>query len=525
MPRRLLICLAFATWCFLDTWVEYAEGGMAYFARRDPMRAVAIPVVCLEITLSLGMWGLWEFCRRRGLGRALPPHYLFLALCCVPLGIASVAALRALPFNLTAVIRTPLFWPCVLIAALAPLGLVCARPRAASRLVRGMLLYSWPVLLFVLVQAARETLLAYPRSAYADGPLAAGFDSPPAPRRVVWIIFDELSQTIAFGNRPAGLALPNFDRLRSGGFYASSAQSPADSTEISMPSLILGERVIEASPQGPGDLRVRTGSSTQPLAFGSLPNVFDDARALGLNTALVGWFHPYGRLLSHSLEKCYWTADWLRAGVEERSNPQALVHAMWDRTRLQFAALPLVGHLPGVFPGAYQRQEKIAQFRWLCDRAVETVSDPAIGLALIHLPVPHPPAIYSRARGTLTAQGRIGYLDSVVLADRTLGALRQAMEQAGLWDRTAVLVSADHGWRTHLWRGDAEWTQDEEAAAHQDTSGVPFLLKLPEQASGMVYSKPFNTIVTRQLITGILSGRLPDPSEVPGFVERLAQGR
>ena len=528
MLRRFLICLAFATWCFLDTWVEYAEGGIAYFARQDPVRAVVIPIVFLEIIFTLVMLGLWEFCRRRRLGHALPLHFLFLALCFVPLGIASIAALRALPFDLTPVVRNPLFWPAVLTVVMVPLGLACLRLRrlrSATWLARSVLLYSWPVLILVLVQAARGTLLRYPHSAFADGTLARAFESPPARVRVVWIIFDELSQTIAFGNRPTELALPNFDRLKQGSFYASSAESPADSTEISMPSLILGERVIEASPQGPDVLRVRTDSRTEPLAWSSMPNVFDAARGLGFNTALVGWFLPYGRLLNHSLTKCYWTAGWLRAGIEEPSNPQPLAAAMWERLRLQFAALPLAGHLPGVFPGIYHRRQRIEQFSGLRDHAIEIVSDPGIGLALIHLPIPHPPAIYSATRGTLTAQGRIGYIDSVALADQTLGVLRRSMEQCGLWDRTAVLVSADHGWRTHLWRGDAEWTRDEEAASHQDTSGVPFLLKLPEQTSGVVYGNRFNTIVTHQLIVGILSGRLTDPGALPGFIEGHAHDR
>ncbi|HXB71715.1 MAG TPA: hypothetical protein VNY05_25990 [Candidatus Acidoferrales bacterium] len=522
MLRRFSICLAFATWCFLDTWIEYAEGGIAYFARQDPIRAVVIPIVCLEIILALVMFGVWEFCRRRRLDQALPLHFLFLALCFGPLGIASVAALRVLPFALTPMVRNPLFWPAVLTVVMAPLGLVCRRLRRATWLARSILLYSWPVLILVLVQAARGTLLKYPGSAYTDGTLAVPFESQPAHVRVVWIIFDELSQTIAFGNRPAELELPNLDRLKRGSFYASSAQSPAASTEISMPSLILGEQVIEASHQGPDALRVRTGSRPEPLAWGSMPNVFDAARDLGFNTALVGWFHPYGRLLNHSLTKCYWTAGWLRAGIEEQSNPQPLVNAMWERVRLQFAALPLVGHLPGVFPGIYHRQQKIERFSQLREHALAIVSDPSVGLALIHLPIPHPPAIYSGARGMLTAQGRIGYLDSVGLVDQTLGVLRRAMEQCGLWDRTAVLVSADHGWRTQLWRGDAEWTPNEEAASHQDTSGVPFLLKLPEQTSSVVYGKRFNTIVTRQLIMGILSSQLTDPGTLPVFIERHA---
>jgi hypothetical protein len=127
------------------------------------------------------------------------------------------------------VVRNPLFWPAVLTAAIVPLGFVFLRLRSATWLARSTLLYSWPVLIFVLLQAARGTLLRYPGSAYADGTLAVPFEPQPAHARVVWIIFDE------------------------------------------------------------------------PLAWSSAPNVFDAARNLGFNTALVGWFHPYGRLLTPQL--------------------------------------------------------------------------------------------------------------------------------------------------------------------------------------------------------------------------------
>jgi len=212
VARRILICLAFATWCFLNTWVEYAEGGVAYFTRRYPLQAVVFPVLWIELLLAAGLFGAWEFCRRRRLERAPALHLLFLALSLAPLGIASVAALRALPFNLAPAIRNRWFWPVALVLAAVPVGVACRRPLRATWIAKGLLLYSWPVLLLVLVQACRATLLRYPPSAFADKPLAAPLGPPPAKTRVVWIIFDELSQTIAFGNRPAGLRLPNFDR-------------------------------------------------------------------------------------------------------------------------------------------------------------------------------------------------------------------------------------------------------------------------------------------------------------------------
>jgi hypothetical protein len=57
----------------------------------------------------------------------------------------------------------------------------------------------------------------------------------------------------------------------------------------------------------------------------------------------------------------------------------------------------------------------------------------------------------------------------------------------------------------------------------QDTSGVPFLLKLPGQATGIVYGQPFNTIVTRELITSILRGELTDPNALGDFIRRQAR--
>jgi hypothetical protein len=519
--RRLLVCLAFATCCFLNAWVAFAEGQSAYFARHDPFHAIAVPVLCWEIVLTSGIFAVWEFCRWRGLNRALLLHALFLASCSVPLGIVAVAALRLSPFDLVPIIRKPLFWPVALIIAIAPLIFAVLRPYTASHFMQATFLYSWPVLGLVLVQAARGPLLRYPQAAYADGPLAPALNSPPPPVRVVWVIFDELSQTIGFGNRPPDLHLPNFDRLRSESFYATSAKAPGRSTQISMTALILGEQVVEAVPQGPDNLEVRIRSRPEPFAWGSTPNVFDTARALGFNTALVGWYQPYGRLLNRSLTKCYWTAGWLVPGIEEPFQCQLLPSAMRDRAKQQFVSLPLVGHMPGVFPETYQLEEKRRRFSYLLDRAREIVADPTIGLVLLHLPIPHPPAIYSRSKGMMTVKGGVGYLDSVALADQTLGDLRRTMEQVGLWDRTALLVSADHGWRTNIWRGAPDWTGEEEAASRDDTSGIPFLLKLPGWTSGVTYIKPFDTVVTRQIITSILSWRLTDPAEVPDAITGL----
>jgi hypothetical protein len=496
--------------------VEYAEGGVVYFARLDPLRAVVLPIMGLQVVLTVGMWAAWEFCRRSGFNRVTAFHFLFLALCVAPVGIASVAILRAAPFDLNPLVRAHWFWPVAVLAGAVPLVWIGRRPVRASRVARSALLYSWPILVLVVMGAVRTSLL-FPRSAYADGALAAPLSSPPPGTRVVWIIFDELSQTIAFGNRPAGLALPNLDRLKAESFYAAAAEAPANRTEVSLPSLILGEEVVETHPDKPDDLRVKLRSRAGTASWKSLPNVFDTARELGFNTALVGWFHPYGRVLNRSLTKCYWVAGWLAPGVEEPSELRPLANGMWDRAGIQLVSMPIAGHLPGVRPDKYNVREKLERFAYLSLRAREIVSDPQIGLLLIHLPIPHPPAIYDRDRCLSTSEKR-SYLDNVALVDHELGILRNAMEAAGLWDRTAVVVSADHGWRTYLWRGTTLWTAEDEAASHQDVMRVPFLLKLPGKTSGLLYSKPFNTVITRQLISGILKGEIIDAAAVASSI-------
>ena len=39
-------------------------------------------------------------------------------------------------------------------------------------------------------------------------------NASPSPRRIIWILFDELSYAQAFESRDASLVLPNFDWLR-----------------------------------------------------------------------------------------------------------------------------------------------------------------------------------------------------------------------------------------------------------------------------------------------------------------------
>ena len=104
------------------------------------------------------------------------------------------------------------------------------------------------MLLILLANAAYSSVWRFPPSTYVEGALARPVAAVPGAVRVVWVIFDELSQAIAFQNRPKGLELPNFDRLRKQSFYATAGEAPGRSTMVSMPALITGLPVLASQP-------------------------------------------------------------------------------------------------------------------------------------------------------------------------------------------------------------------------------------------------------------------------------------
>ena len=357
-----MICLAFATWCFLNFWVALAERRPVYFLRRNPALTTLPKVIGWELVLTLAMLAAWETCRRRPRHRRWIDPFFWLA-CLFPAGIGSAAFVRILPFDITSWIQAPLFWPAVIAIAAVVFGFAARRPAASGIFLRSSLLWSWFVLGVVLLQAT-ATMFRYGSSDYRDLPLAPRLPAPPSEIRIVWIIFDEMSQTVAFTSRPQGLDLPNFDRLKMESFHATAAFAPADTTLLSMPSLILGEKVLRAEPDGPAELRLQTSAGGSWSSWKSADNVFDSARRAGFNTALVGWYHPYGRLLNRSLTECFWTPSEVEPGVEEGYAPSPLA-AMLERMWLQIANLPLAGHLRVFSPRRYEQRIRIRDFNEL----------------------------------------------------------------------------------------------------------------------------------------------------------------
>src|SRR5262249_39249933 len=134
----------------------------------------------------------------------------------------------------------------------------------------------------------------YDTGTLRDGPGAARQTPNGTSRRVLWIIFDEWDYRLTFEDRPAGLALPALDRFRSESLSATDAHTPALDTAAVLPALLTGRDLIHAN------------QKMAPEAWVKLPTVFSAARQAGFNTAVIGWYLPYCRILSGSLCDCAW---------------------------------------------------------------------------------------------------------------------------------------------------------------------------------------------------------------------------
>jgi arylsulfatase A-like enzyme len=157
----------------------------------------------------------------------------------------------------------------------------------------------------------------------------------------------------------------------------------------------------------------------------------------------------------------------------------------------------------------YSRRRHLAAYRALRDAGIRLATDRRVGLALLHLPIPHAPPIYDMRRGAFSydrPEGA-GYFDNLALADRTFGDLRAAMEREGTWSSTAVIVFGDHGRRD---------LADEARIAHRQ---VPFLLRLPGGARGAAYAAPVNLACLRTLTMEILEGRVRTAEEAAAWLD------
>ena len=485
-----LACLALSTLCFSQARSEALFIGDRGFYNRIALGAPVIVALLLNLVglAAVGFLGVQVARRvRRPAWRRIVALAAAAALL-IALNLARIT--HETVDRWTEGIGRP--WPLAL--ALLMLAASLGWPRPTLRVIRGLALIASPLAVLTLGHALWMFLEV------AAGPVWRRVDptplngSPPSLRRVVWLVLEELDQRILFEARPTGLELPEIDRLRQESLYADAARPPAGRPEVSMPALITGRPVVAVAPASPNDLEL-TFRDGKTARWSTYPNVFSQARAMGYETAVIGWLLPYPRVLGASLG----AADWRSSDAHEQTRADTLGQAL----RNQWGSLVPPVHVRRVF------SQTVAE---LGDLAIRTAADGRFGLVLLHIPLPRPPGIYDRATGRLTTRNFTGagggYLDNLALADVLIADLRRAIERGRLGDRTWLVVSGA-GW----------WREAERYDGHMDHR-VPFLLRPPDGGRATHVDAPFNTLATHDLVLAILRGSIMDTGDAAVWLTR-----
>lgn len=496
MLKDLIKALSLANLCFIITWNELLNAPVRRFN-------TCLAIIINVMLLSSFFWIVVTLARRSG----------------------SVLAMRLVRFFFPLVILLPLnglsqiLFPgqelindlAFLTIAIAILGLFEVMPwhRIILRTSAIGVMVLSPFFLITVSQSLWSALNV-PRAALAPR-LSVKTTSAP---RVLWLLFDEMDQSITFSNRPPTLQLPELDRLRSQSLYAANVHPPSDATLVSLPALITGKLLSNAELVNPAKLMITLADAERPVSWNSEPNLFSEVREAGFNTAMTGWYIdvPCCDILPESLTTC----SWINAEATLRET-------MSDQIDKVITTVPLASGLGIITLDKKERERKksLKSYIGVLESARKVALDSEIGLGLVHLPVPHPPGIYRRDREEFEVRTESSYLDNLRLVDRTVGELRRAMEESGMWENTTVLLTSDHWLRRGLWRSTGTWTsEDADTISSESDHRVPFILKLAGQKRPVTYDHVFNNVLTHDLILGVLRSELSSPESVAQWLDQ-----
>jgi hypothetical protein len=485
-----LASLALATLCFSQATSETLFRLDRDFYSRLPLR----PPTLVALIVNVVALGAVAFLAAQGIRRIRRPPLRRLAAAAAAAALLVALNYARITYESLGQLAGLLGRPALLGTAVLAVGASAVWPGPALHSLRRVALVASPLAVIALTHALWmfAELAAGPVWRRVDpAPLKA---PPPSLRRVVWLIFDEMDQRLTFEARPAGLRLPELDRLRGESLYADAAHPPAGTTEVSMPALITGRPVVSVLPINPQDLEL-TFSDGKTAKWSTHANVFSRARVFGYDGAVIGWHLPYPRVLGAALG----LADWRPSLAYEQTRGDTLVDALAN----QWASLA---------PPVHRRRLLAERAAEIGDLALRVAQDGRFGLVLLHLPLPHPPGIYDPVTGRLTRWNFGGdereYLDNLALVDRVVGDLRRGLDRARMLDRTWIVLSSDR-WRPASRREDG-----------QPDHRVPFLVRSPEGGRPVHVDAAFSTLGTHELVLAILRGSVSDTGEAAAYLSR-----
>ena len=330
----------------------------------------------------------------------------------------------------------------------------------------------------------------------------------PQPARTASPVFvficDEWSYT---RSTEGGELLPLFKNLRAFAGGATSfdrALSPGPRTDVSIPRLLWSRT---------DDLIITPGQTWWPAAAGrtptrDVPSLFADARSHGYNTALLGFYLPYRRMLGDQVDSISSFLEHPKAATfAAKLNANSLrniafFHDPFSRklaTRLEQSVLPNSRE-------AFSRHWEIINRRLQRDTLGLIAQSPPNTFSFIHLPLPHCPWVFNPDgtyagpyRGERMSHDVEGYAKHLAYLDAVLGQFLDALRRSGKYDDALIAFTSDHSWRL-------DYTFDGRLQDSEEVRHVPLLLKLPGQREPLRIAEKFPLLNLRPVLDAAMRG-------------------
>ncbi len=496
MPRNCWISLSFANLVYLAAWADLLPPGRldAFLRKTLAGYSLYFAVAADVFVLSLATFLIVSIAPRL-------PGWLqrFLTI----LAIAAVAlAVRTLS------IHWPFYTRALGPAIAAALAVFVLGSFSKSiRLLAGIAMAATPCLAVTLIGSLVYLNTQTPLP--PDPQLAQRLAGRP-PVRVLWILFDDWDERLTFADRPAGIQLPTVDALAARSLNATRVLAVQAgrtrvedmSTVAASPELLYGKFIEQEGVRDAATMEMQFASrreglfdAREPVVFGEGDEIFARMRARGWNAAAAGWYLPYCRVFGSQLVDCYWDVRYIRAYNVSRN----FAHAALDETRMLFETDAFSPFGPSLLDTRHKQE-----YDALMAAGRRYAADPSLGLAFIHLNVPHAPYFYDPKIGPSLRYTiwKSLYNEGLEWVDRSLADILTSLHQSGLEDRTAVLATSDHPFRF---------------SEAQDPH-VPYLVHFPGEQDGLLWNEEVSAIRTPDLVMAIASGEVKSAREAAEFL-------
>ncbi len=420
--KNALTCFSVANLCFLRRWYDLEhlrERSMNYYRSGPANQNLLWATLIAATRLAAGLWLAWRWVERHPspvLWKLAQSFFLVLL-------IRSIESIRRYWGDELGRVDLGSSVAIIAIEVVIGVGIIMVwfgngRILRAAHRVALMLVLLFPALMidFTLSRVNSE-----PGTAFSPKPPLPFLHRNPHNHRVIWMLFDEFDQRLAFEARKASLRLPELDRLRAESLVANQASETARWTMLAVPSLLSGRVFVRTELKDAATLQVYPEDSGRGFSWRDEPNVFKEARTLGANSELVGWHHPYCRVIGDDVVRCldvpggHPTAALLPELVASEEGVFKMVGLLY---RMQIAS---VAEIIGIhrmssaenLEGEFVQRRQLQQYFQIRDRAYASATDPRIDFLFAHFPAPHPFAIYNRKGRDFTLSSSLDYFDNL----------------------------------------------------------------------------------------------------------------